>query len=291
MHPLILALLVAAPRVVFAQERFAFVAPVGVDSIADEIAMATLPIPLVISRAVLTVTRGTEHACALTADAHAVCWGSNRLGQLGDDGTKNHQSGGVTVATAQTFVSISAGANHTCALTRDGVAYCWGLNFTGELAQAFVADVCDGFPCNRRPLRVETSVKFDTLSAGFGHTCALSEGRAFCWGRNDRGQLGSSRADDLCEGVPCNVTPIRVEGIERFTSISAGGDHTCGIVAAEAYCWGSNQYGQLGVDASIARSAKPLRVNIGEPVASIEARGIRTCVTTERGVRRCWGAP
>ena len=142
----------------------------------------------------LTVSRGTEHACGLSADGRAFCWGSNRLGQLGDgDANPNVKTGSVAVATAQTFSVISAGANHTCGLTPDGVAYCWGLNFTGELGQAIVASRCDGFPCNRRPARVETTMRFDTISAGFGHTCGVRGGRASCWGRNDRGQLGTAR--------------------------------------------------------------------------------------------------
>jgi alpha-tubulin suppressor-like RCC1 family protein len=240
--------------------------------------------------ALLALTRGTEHACGLTADGSAYCWGSNRLGQLGDgDNTSNTRTAAVPVATRQTFVTISAGANHTCALTRDGVAYCWGLNLTGELGQALVANECGGFPCNRRPVRVESTVRFDTISAGFGHTCALSEGRAFCWGRNDRGQLGSSRADDVCDWGVCNTSPVRVAGVDRFDSISAGGDHTCGISGGVAYCWGSNQYGQLGADTTVKRSAGPLRVSMSEPAASVAARGIRTCVTGMSGRVQCWG--
>lgn len=244
------------------------------------------------SPGLLAVTRGTEHGCGLGSDGRAYCWGSNRLGQLGDDGEATPRSSGtvsVAVATAQTFVGISAGANHTCALTRDGEAYCWGLNLTGELGQALVANECSGFPCSRRPVRVDTSIRFDTLSAGFGHTCGLSDGTAFCWGRNDRGQLGTSRADDRCDGVACNIAPVRVVGIERFMSISAGGDHTCGIADGIAYCWGSNQYGQLGVDAGISSSTRPLRLSTTEPVISVEARGIQTCAVTASGKRPCWG--
>ena len=240
----------------------------------------------------LAVTRGTEHGCGLSEDGRAYCWGSNRLGQLGDDSdaVKGHHAATVAVATTETFTTISAGANHTCALTRDGAVYCWGLNLSGELGQALVADECDRFPCSRRPVRVETGVRFDTVSAGFGHTCALSDGRAFCWGRNDEGQLGSSRVDERCDGVACIVTPIPVVGAGRFTSIAAGGDHTCGILEGRAYCWGSNQYGQLGADSSVRRSARPLRMPIAEPAVSIEARGIRTCVTGTSGNRTCWGS-
>jgi len=239
-----------------------------------------------------TVSVGTEHGCGLSAAGRAYCWGSNRLGQLGDDRTESvaaNVSSAVAVATAESFTAISAGANHTCALTRRGEAYCWGLNLTAELAQALVANECGGFPCSRRPVRVETSVRFDTVSAGFGHTCALSRGRAFCWGRNDRGQLGTARADDSCDGVPCNVSPLSVAGVSGFTSISAGGDHTCGMANGTAYCWGSNQYGQLGVPRSVSSSSRPLPVPSRERLIAIEAKGIVTCARTETGVETCWG--
>ena len=238
----------------------------------------------------LALTHGTEHGCGLATDGRAYCWGSNRLGQLGDgDDTPNAKTGAVAVATPQTFVAISAGANHTCALTREGAVYCWGLNLTGELGQAIVANTCEGFPCNRRPVRVETATPFDSISAGFGHTCGLRGGRAFCWGRNDQGQLGSARADDLCYGVRCNLSPIRVEGVDGFTSIAAGGDHTCGIADGSLYCWGSNQYGQLGPDSRISRADRPVPISTSGRVISVSARGLRTCVMTASGRRVCWG--
>src|SRR5687767_9282292 len=177
----------------------------------------------------LTVTTlGTEHACGLSADGRAWCWGSNRLGQLGHDDVSpaaRRIENRVEVATAARFVRLSAGASHTCGITGAGEVYCWGLNLTAELGQAHVAERCDAdFPCSRRPVRLASTIKFDTVAAGFGHTCALAQGRAFCWGRNDRGQLGSERADEDCLGVPCNASPLRVQSVDRFTSISAGGD-------------------------------------------------------------------
>jgi len=246
-----------------------------------------------IAPALMAVTSGTEHGCGLDPDGRAYCWGSNRLGQLGDDSDAPDRSGirgMVAVASREKFIAISAGANHTCALTRAGAAHCWGLNLTGELGQAIVANECGGFACSRRPVRVETGIRFDTISAGFGHTCALSHGRAFCWGRNDRGQLGASRSDDSCDGIGCNISPVRVAGIDRFTWISAGGDHTCGVADGVAYCWGSNEYGQLGVGAVVRSSPRPLPVSTSERVVSVEARGIRTCVTMTGGARSCWGS-
>ena len=31
-----------------------------------------------------------------------------------------------------------------------------------------------------------------------------------------------------------------------WSSIALGGNHSCGISAGKAYCWGNNSYGQLG---------------------------------------------
>jgi alpha-tubulin suppressor-like RCC1 family protein len=236
-----------------------------------------------------TVSLGTEHACGLS-EGRAYCWGSNRLGQLGnDDPSPARRASAGLVATTQTFVAVSAGANHTCGLTRSGDAFCGGLNLTAELGGAIVANDCGGFPCSRRPVRVETAVRFDSISAGFGHTCALSGGAAFCWGRNDRGQLGSARADEQCEGVACNPLPVRVSGLGGITSISAGGDHTCAMSNGAAYCWGSNQYGQLGVETRTVNNPRPLRVQRPERLVAIEARGVSTCGRTADGERICWG--
>jgi len=242
--------------------------------------------------ALTITTMGTEHACGLSADGQAWCWGSNLLGQLGNDdlsAAARRIEDRVAVATAARFVVLSAGASHTCGATRSGETYCWGLNLTGELGQLEVTDRCSAdFPCSRRPVRLETTLAFDTLTAGFGHTCALARGRAYCWGRNDRGQLGNARADDDCGGVPCNVTPLAVESVDGFTSISAGGDHTCGIAEGFAYCWGSNQYGQLGLATPSARNPKPLRV-ARAMVVRVEARGLGTCATTMDARSMCWG--
>ena len=240
--------------------------------------------------ALAAVSLGTEHACGLSAVGRAYCWGSNRLGQLGnDDPAPARRSSAGLVSTNETFVAISAGANHTCGVTRSGTALCWGLNMTGELGQAIVANECGGFPCSRRPVRVETTTRFDSISAGFGHTCALSGGTAFCWGRNDRGQLGSARADEQCDGIACNPIPIRVTGLTGITSISAGGDHTCAIANGVAYCWGSNQYGQLGIETPTRSNPRPGRVQRPEKLVAITARGISTCGQTADGRQVCWG--
>ncbi|NOT09792.1 MAG: hypothetical protein HOP28_16490 [Gemmatimonadales bacterium] len=85
------------------------------------------------------VTAGEMHTCALTAAGAAWCWGNDRYGQLGAGGvnrTSEFRLGGPTplrVAGPHLFISITAGAFHTCALTAAEAAYCWGYNDIGSL--------------------------------------------------------------------------------------------------------------------------------------------------------------
>jgi alpha-tubulin suppressor-like RCC1 family protein len=97
---------------------------------------------------------------------------------------------------------------------------------------------------------------FASLSAGGSHTCAVAaSGAAYCWGSNTYGELGTGN------GVGAASTPQLVAGGHAFGSISAGRNHTCGLLSvpqfsgAAAYCWGLNADGQLGDGTTINRAA------------------------------------
>jgi alpha-tubulin suppressor-like RCC1 family protein len=183
--------------------------------------------------------------------------------------------------------TVSAGAEHTCALKTDGTAYCWGSNQYGQLGTTATDTMCVNagvtYPCADRPTLVSTSLKFLSISAGQRHTCAITTARdAYCWGGNDQGQLAGASPD----GPELHLVPTTLP----WTQISAGYAHTCAVRSDGAlYCWGQNDRGQLG-NAALTGTSTPLRVSIANPIASVSTAQGRTCARTTTGVVYCFGA-
>ena len=103
---------------------------------------------------------------------------------------------------------------------------------------------------------VSGGLAFTFISTGYDHSCGVTtSGSAYCWGLNNSGQLGNGSSD-----VSAHTVPEAVSGNLNFSSMSAGGRHTCGITTnGAAYCWGQNQDGQLG-DGLLTDSHVPVRV-------------------------------
>ncbi|HEY7611344.1 MAG TPA: hypothetical protein VH764_00005, partial [Gemmatimonadales bacterium] len=164
------------------------------------------------------VSVGGAHACGITTDGLAYCWGWNGSGQLGD-GTTTMRTKPKAVAGGRHFLGISAGSAHTCGLTTDNVAYCWGYNASGQLGDSTRA-------MRTSPVRVAGGRRFRQLDSGVDHTCAVAtSGRGFCWGYNFSGQLGEGTHNS-------RLAPTAVGGGLLFAQLTAGGSHACGRTAA-----------------------------------------------------------
>jgi alpha-tubulin suppressor-like RCC1 family protein len=72
-----------------------------------------------------SISAGHNHACGVTTDGAAYCWGQNALGQLGD-GSKIAHEAPVPVAGNLRFTWMSAADESTCGVTTSGAVYCWG---------------------------------------------------------------------------------------------------------------------------------------------------------------------
>ena len=110
-----------------------------------------------------------------------MCWGSSTLGQNGTGAL-------VSIPTnvgSGTFTRISAGANHTCAVSASGTVSCWGANLWGQLGNGNVS-------LTAALGAVSTSLTFKSVSAGNEHTCGVAtDNETYCWGSNVLGSLGN----------------------------------------------------------------------------------------------------
>ena len=185
------------------------------------------------------ITSNGNHTCALTTEGKAYCWGVNGQGRLGNNSTADSRiPAAVQMPAGVSFQSITVGGNHTCALATTGQAYCWGWNQYGQLGNNSTTG-------SRIPVAVQmpAGVSFQSIAAGSTHTCALTtEGKAYCWGLNNQGQLGNNSTAN-------SLTPVAVQmpaGVS-FQSIAAGITHTCALTTTgKAYCWGQGDGGRLG---------------------------------------------
>lgn len=197
---------------------------------------------------------GEQHTCGIRAGGSAVCWGDLPLLGLATDTT----SVATPVQGGGQFRSVVSGLYHTCALqASDSTAYCWGDNTLGQLgASAQPAS-------SQIPVPVDGGIKFQTLSAGQATTCGVAENaRAYCWGSNQFGQLGTAVAVSSCAGVPCAFapTPVQIPGDPAIMAVSVGPAHGCAVaVGGRAYCWGSGSGGKLG-NAQTTNQVLPVRV-------------------------------
>jgi alpha-tubulin suppressor-like RCC1 family protein/tRNA A-37 threonylcarbamoyl transferase component Bud32 len=124
-----------------------------------------------------------------------------------------------------------------------------------------------------------------TVVAGGVHTClVVADGRAFCWGGNNRGQVGNGGT--MRTAVPSVVSPDM-----RFATIAAGLSHSCALArgTGTAWCWGDNDQGQLG-DGTIAPHATPVRAADGHSFTAIAVGAAHSCGLESDGEAWCWGA-
>jgi alpha-tubulin suppressor-like RCC1 family protein len=189
--------------------------------------------------------------------------------------TAEGETGSASVAVNESisaqFTHVATGIAHSCAITADGAAYCWGRGESGQLGIAPPATSCDidgiSFPCSQVPIKVDSDLTLTQITAGGAHSCALAgDGTALCWGSNLYGQPGDDSTGD-------RTSPVPVQTVVKFESIDAGAEHTCALTQDGAeYCWGLNARGQLGDNSTLMRSV-PVAVAGGHTFQSIVAGG------------------
>jgi alpha-tubulin suppressor-like RCC1 family protein len=223
---------------------------------------------------------GRTHSCALDADGHLSCWGTQTI-------TPGMSAAGTT------FWKLSAGARHSCALDASGEVYCWGSNRYGQAGVASARRLDQPEPLGHST-HTTADQRYVEVSAGGHHSCALTDtAQVHCWGRNDYGQLGDGTVSGRWQPEPIASTL-------EFVAVSAGDFHTCAATATgQVLCWGANlsgQAGQLGTGAVNAPSPvlmnPVLMNNAGAPrtLVTVAAGANHSCALDTVGRAYCWGA-
>jgi hypothetical protein len=232
------------------------------------------------------IGRGGSYVCGLTALGGVECSGHSGVGQ----------GGKITAATDKYPVHIPVpvtrirtGSAHTCALTIDDAAYCWGFNQNGQIGARTEVSCDFGFfripnliPCTDTAVHTQPALHFRDLRVGGQSTCGIIvDGSVRCWGL---ALLPStSGAVTGIDGYAVAVPPNPI-------AVAVGETHACALTAAgEAWCWGRNAYGQLGLGATDSLLHAPAAIP-GMRFRSIAAGGNSVCGVTTENVPYCWGA-
>lgn len=219
-----------------------------------------------------------------------MCWGRGVEGQLGI-GAAPLDSTPTIVAGAPALASLVGGSNHMCGLLGNGEAWCWGSNGKGELGSTVTNQLCGALPCQMSPVPAAPGLKFRILAAGVEFTCGLAtDGRVYCWGLNDTGQLGNATTGTGCGGLRCSATPVVAAGGKKFSTIAAGRSHVCGLTSeGTAWCWGYEALPIPGGHPNPSFLPNPRCVTGAPPFDRISAGGYHTCAITPSDAAWCWG--
>jgi hypothetical protein len=275
--------------------------------------------------AFVAVDVGHRHACALTADGAAYCWGAGGETYWAPDALHPavpvprcdfsldgyHTYGiectpvPVRVADAPPLVSLDVGAYRTCGLTAAGASFCWGKGYgdavhsdVGGPYVALGAGVY-GADCGVRvdgalvcvdargvTHRLLPDIAFDTSAS------SSTSGPPRACALDREGVAYCWGYGPLGDGAPnptFGAEPVRAAGDLRFTVLAVGPERTCALTAdGRPYCWGTgvpDATGQIPSTGVLVPTAVPTELRF-----SSIATTLSTCGLTAEGAAYCWDA-
>jgi alpha-tubulin suppressor-like RCC1 family protein len=230
--------------------------------------------PPVASSPGTSVRAGWEMGCRLES-GQLRCFGLNERGSLGIGQTAQMPSVPANVALPWPAADVAVGTRSGCARSTDGRVACWGdIGADGGFGRF-----------GPSPVEVPLPVPVTALDFRFETALAIgSDGRTYGWGYNREGSLGRGDQREL-DFEP----PLRAAFEQRFTAVSAGQGHACGIDRGGAlWCWGRNTNNELGGNLSEAQYRTPQRI-FGDSIRDVAVGAFLTCATRIDGSVSCWG--
>lgn len=208
------------------------------------------PVQVTNLSSVVTVSAGSYHGLACRNDGGVWAWGKNQYGQLGTGGgtggagyMTSYSAVPVHVLGLTNAVSVAAGAEHSVALTGNGLVWAWGRNQSGQTGQK--TDI----PYHAEPRLVMGLSNVVAIAAGGAFSAALkADGSVWVWGDNTSGQFGNSLAGTK------GPQPLRA-AIRDVVAISAGEAHILALCGdGSVWAWGGNSVKEAGTGSSSVQS-------------------------------------
>jgi len=206
------------------------------------------------------VATGSNHTCAAgtyQGQTGLYCWGLNDSAQLGtliNSTTNNPNPVPNQIANFANTTALAAGSGMTCAVgsynNSPSGLYCWGANYDGQLGRGTVGQ----FFSQPQKTQIDSAT---AITAGLRHACAIGTKMGttglYCWGQNTYGQLGPNG-----NGMTETGSPVHVPLPGTVVTVAAGSNHTCASNNQnQLYCWGRNDFGQLGPLTSLTQTSTP----------------------------------
>lgn len=184
---------------------------------------------------------GWSHTVVLLETGAVYAYGSRTGTGLAQDTFSPTPVSAISEKTSVT--SLACGSFHCVALTSLGTVLTWGSNLYGQLGHGHNKDVKEPTPVDELTGSSDNEMFIDSVACGANFTAALTEdGKVFTWGSCHHGALGHNDTKDA------NVPKI-VQDLDGFDvqKIACGEGHMFACTDNEAYGWGWNFAGQLGV--------------------------------------------
>jgi alpha-tubulin suppressor-like RCC1 family protein len=207
-------------------------------------------------------------------------WGGNDSGQLGDNTVVKKSSPIQTIAFGANWKQVSCGYDSNVGVKTDGTLWIWGANASyGQLGDNTVT------PKSSPVQTIAFGANWKQVSSGYRNTAAIkTDGTLWTWGRGDLGQLGDNT-------VVSKSSPVQTITIgTNWMQVSAGRRHTAAIKTdGTLWCWGNNQFGQLGDNTATSRSSPVQTVAFGTNWKQVSTGYQITAAIKTDGTFWTWG--
>lgn len=222
------------------------------------------------------VSAGDIHVCAINSGA-LYCWGSNGAGATGNGVSGGNVTSPIQIGVSTTWTSISAGLNFSCGINT-GALFCWGSDSNAQLGNGSVStsNVLS-------PQQIGSATNWQAISTAKMHTCGIESGQLYCWGYDGFGQQGNGSGST---GLVHD--PTVVNSSTTWQKIDVDGHSSCGIDNGRLFCWGQNNYGQIGDGTSGGNIHVPTQIGSSTSWSEVTASIYHTCGIDSFKVK-CWG--